>query len=226
MSSKKMTHNSFIEKVYNIIINQMYYFMIALSIVVFVLSCVFGYWFWTKHKDKIAQRDFGTLTLEFHKVSQEKSPSWDALFEKFQNGFNKHAHSSMAPYYLAYQARILLEQNKLEDALLVLNELTSRYSSFPLINAFKMEKALVGLNVNDEKIVQESLADLRLLAYDVNNQFKDTALFYLGRYYWFVNQLEEARQAWQTLLDEQRDEKIAPSPWTEEVKSYLSLVIV
>ena len=65
-----------------------------------------------------------------------------------------------------------------------------------------------------------------MLAQNKDNMFRDSAQYYLGRYYWAHNQIDDARAVWQQLVDEQRDEKMAPSPWVNQVQEQLELMIV
>jgi len=225
MTSKKINSNTF-TALYTMVLQQTQYILAGAGVALVAVSLFLGYTVWMQQKDKSAQNDFGSLMMEYHALVHEKSAERDELLEKFKQGYEKHSGSSLAPYFLAYQARILISQGKHAEALDMLNRVVTQYVGSPLHTAFRMEKDLLALDYANEFEKQAALEDLIALSQDTNNSLKDSALFYLGRYYWATNQLEQARNTWQILVDEQRDEKIAPSPWASQVKNYLSATLV
>ena len=130
------------------------------------------------------------------------------------------------PYYLSFQADGLLKQGKKNEAIGVMDEMIQHMPvSSPLLPLFKTKRALIKLDSDDEAIQQEAVQELEVLAKDSDNQFQDLAQFYLGRYYWSNDQIVEAKQVWQQLVDEQRKQRLAPSPWAEEVKNVVETII-
>lgn len=95
-----------------------------------------------------------------------------------------------------------------------------------MISLYKMEQALIQMDNEDEAIKTTGLNTLVDLAQDMNNAYRDSAQFYLGRYYWAMDDVDAARKIWQQLVDEQRDEKLAPSPWVHYVQDKLNITIV
>ena len=89
-----------------------------------------------------------------------------------------------------------------------------------------MEKALIQLDSADESLKSSGLDTLKNLASDQHNTYRDSAQFYLGRYYWAMDEVDAARTVWQQLVDEQHDEKLAPSPWVHYVQDKLNITIV
>jgi cytochrome c-type biogenesis protein CcmH/NrfG len=96
----------------------------------------------------------------------------------------------------------------------------------PLIALYEMERALIQLDSADDKFQQAGLQTLQALADDKNNTHRDSAQYYLGNYYWAHNDVDKAHDIWQKLVDEQRDEKLAPSPWVQQVQQQLSLTMI
>ena len=190
----------------------------------FILMC--AHKMWVTHTDRAAQYDFSALMTEYEITAREKNPEWEDLLEKFETNYAKHSRSSLLPYYLSYKARILLNQNKKNEALTVLDVMISSLVGSPLRNLYETERSLVQLDMEDESLQTTGLEALKKLAYDTTNNYRDTAQFYLGRYYWANDEIESARQVWQKLVDEQRDEKMAPSPWIHYVQSKLDVTIV
>lgn len=96
----------------------------------------------------------------------------------------------------------------------------------PVISLYKIEQALIQMDSADQTIQTIGLNALTELAEDTNNIYRDSAQFYLGRYYWAMDNITAARKVWQQLVDEQRDEKLAPSPWVSFVQDKLNTIIV
>lgn len=181
---------------------------------------------WVVKRERAAQYDFSSLMTEYETISRDKNPEWNALLEKFEKNYEKHASSSLLPYYLGYKVRILLHQGKKEDALATLDSMIAGMSGSPVLAVYEMERALVQLDSADDAIQSVGLETLKKLAYDATNQFRDGAQYYLGSYYWSKDDISSAQQVWQQLVDEQHDEKMAPSPWASLVRDKLALTIV
>jgi predicted negative regulator of RcsB-dependent stress response len=226
MANQKMMRQSISASMYESMIKYTNHIIMAVLIVLLAASVYGGYMFWVKQKNRSAQKDFGMLMMEYHKVVREKNPDWSTLIEKFQDGYNRHANSALAPCFLAYQARILGAQDKQDEAIELLTQVVTMSNASPLHDLYVMEKALLVLDQADDQAKQVALQELTDLANNVQNQFNDSALFYLGRYYWANDQIELARDVWQRLVDSQRDEKVAASPWVQQVKDNLALTII
>jgi len=164
--------------------------------------------------------------MEYNQAKQEKDYDWQALLNKFESGYQKHSRSSLLPYYKDYAVNILLQQNKKDEALVLLDTILSDTQASPMLPLYEMERALIVLDMPDADMQKKGEDALIALANDTSNQFHDTAQFYLGRYYWAHDNVAAARQVWQKLVDEQADEKVAPSPWAQQVKGYLTSVTV
>jgi tetratricopeptide (TPR) repeat protein len=189
-------------------------------------SGLFFYQLWSTMNEKAAQYDFSALMTEYETMLQDKDPEWSLLLDKIEKNIQKHARSSMLPYYTSYKVRILLHQNKKDEALVALDGLISDVVGSPIRGLYEMERALIQLDSADENIQKTGLDALQKLAQDTHNMHRDTAQFYLGRYYWSMDDVDAARAIWQQLVDEQHDEKLAPSPWISYVQDKLNITIV
>ncbi|HSC25409.1 MAG TPA: hypothetical protein VLB80_04320 [Candidatus Babeliales bacterium] len=201
---------------------------IALCIIVLavIMLSFFGHKLWIQKKERSAQYDFGDLMIEYDTISREKDPQWSKLLEKFEEQFKNHSHSSLLPYYLGYKVILLLNQDKRNEAIVTLNDMITHMEGSPIIALYETERALIQLDDEQIDIQNMGLEALKNLAFNDNNPYRDSAQYYLGRYYWSNDQISLAREVWQKLVDEQRDEKIAPSPWAHKVQEYLALIIV
>jgi len=201
--------------------------LLVFSFAVAMVFLFFAYKWWVIKRERAAQYDFAFLMTEYDAMSREKDPQWAVLLEKFEKNYEKHSNSSLLPYYLGYKVQILLAQNKKEEALDTLNKMIAGIvPSSPMLAMYQMERAFVQLDSDDTQLQEVALQTLKTLANDTNNIFRDSAQDYLGRYYWSQNNIEEAREIWQQLIDEQRDEKMASSPWVDQVQAQLALTIV
>jgi len=120
----------------------------------------------------------------------------------------------------------LLNQNKREEALTTLDTMINTMPESIMLSLYQTERALIQLDSDDESVKSTGLNTLISLAHDTNNKNRDTAQFYLGGYYWAKNDINAAREIWQQLVDEQHDEKLAPSPWMSLVQDKLNITIV
>ena len=200
--------------------------LMVFSFVVAILFLFFAHKLWVIKRESAAHYDFASLVSEYDIMSRDKNPQWSELLEKFEKSYDKHSSSSLLPYYFGYKVQILLAQDKKEEALVTLDTMISDMPGSPLLASYKMERALIQLDSDDGELEAVALQALKGLADDTDNIFRDSAQYYLGRYYWAHNNVDAAREVWQQLVDEQRDEKIAPSPWVDQVKAQLELTIV
>lgn len=206
-------------------LNGRYIGMVACLAALFV-SVLFAHKLWVIQRERLAQYDFSALMTEYETMSREKDPQWSGLLEKFESNYAKHASSSLLPYYLGYKVQILLAQEKRDEALTALDTMITDMVGSSVIALYEMERALIQLDGVDDQLNGVGLETLKTLAHDSDNKFRDSAQYYLGRYYWAHDQVEDARVVWQQLVDEQRDEKMAPSPWVNQVQEQLALTIV
>lgn len=186
----------------------------------------FAHKLWVAKRERAAQYDFSALMTEYETMSREKNPQWSALLEKFEKNYDKHSSSSLLPYYLGYKVQILLAQDKKDEALATLDKIISDIPGSPMLAMYEMERALIQLDGTNSELQNVGLETLKKLSSNSDNMFRDSAQYYLGRYYWAQNDTDAARAVWQQLVDEQRDEKISPSPWVDQVQAQLALTIV
>jgi predicted negative regulator of RcsB-dependent stress response len=198
----------------------------VLSFVAAMVLLFFAHKLWVTKRERAAQYDFSALMTEYDGMSHEKDPQWSSLLEKFEQNYEKHSSSSLLPYYLGYKVQILLAQDKKEEALATLDTMISDMPGSPMLALYEMERALIQLDTTNSELNNVGLEALKVLANNNDNMFRDSAQYYLGRYYWAQNNTDAAREVWQQLVDEQRDEKIASSPWVQQVQEQLALTIV
>lgn len=226
MANQKITQTYSFATISDVLFKQSKYFFMILSAVILLLLMFFSYKLWITKKEQSAQYDFSSLITEYDSMLGEKNPQWSSLLDKFKTNYEKHARSSLLPYYQGYAVNILLKSGDRDAALTLLDDMIRDMKRSPVVALYEMKKALIQLDSADIGLQNTGLESLKNLATDMSNIFRDSAQFYLGRYYWATNQIELARSIWQQLIDEQRDEKIAGSPWVNHVQELLKLTIV
>ncbi len=200
------------------------YIVIAVGAIAIIAGAFFIYRWNVVHKEKMAQKQFALAYQEFIKAEKSQE-GWLQVATQFNNGATTHAGTTLAPYFNLYQAEALLRAGNGQEARAAMNSVIDKLSNnAPFANLFKIKRALMMLDAQDEKVQQDGLADLIVIARDKNAAYNDTALFYLGKYYWATNNVAQAQETWQDLVLSQRQEKLAPSPWASVVEPYLKQI--
>ena len=226
MAIQRTTSLSIFRTISNAVSAQTKPLSLIFAFFVLLMMTFFTYKLWVVKRERAVQYDFSSLMTEYETMSHEENPEWDKLLEKFEKNYEKNSNSSLLPYYLSYKVRILLNQNKPTEALEVLDTMITNIPGSPMLSLYEMERALIQLDETDVAMQTTGLEALKKLSQDTTNKFRDSAQYYLGRYYWAKNEIDLARQVWQELVDGQRDEKMAPSPWVSHVQDKLTLTII
>jgi hypothetical protein len=226
MATQKITRANILKAISQSVFAQSRHFFMVASVLAVLIALFFTHKLWVSKREQSAQYDFSALITEYESMSREKDPQWALLLDKFEKNYEKHSSSSLLPYYQGYKVNILLKQGDKNIALATLDSMIADMQSSPVVALYEMERALIRLDSADPAMQVAGLESLKVLADDTSNMFRDSAQFYLGRYYWATEQLDSARIVWQQLVDQQRDEKIAASPWVGQVQELLKLTIV
>lgn len=221
-----MSVTQMIETVSHFFITHIKQITISVLVVVLCAGLFIIYILWSMHRDTVAQRAFGPLIDVYTTTMGDKDAQWDEFIKKCDQEYKNNARSHMAPYFLAYQAQALIEQNKKSEALAILDTIVNTYNDIPLLHLYKTMRALIKLDMPEQTVQKTGQDELVALAYNKKNQFRDTALFYLGRYYWVHDDVEQARNVWQDLVNEQQDERTMPSAWLDQAQEYLKITVV
>ncbi len=199
--------------------------LIVLCLLAGIAGSFLLYRIYAVYKEQSAQNVLAQYIQEFNQIEDGQSADWQRIAKLFQRGSEQQSRSSLAPYFLLFQAEALLRENKKQEALAAIDELIKQSANSPLLPLFKTKRSLLKLDEPDEAVQRSGLEELKKLAEDKKNQFRDTAQFYVGHYYWVNNSIEQAQAIWQTLVDEQYKEKLATSPWVGLVKEKLTHIV-
>jgi|GEM_PF-908420 len=169
-------------------------------------------------KVKRDETDFSSLQFTSEK---EK---WTKVEEAFRDAYQNYKSSTLAPMFLAYQADALLNLDKHEEALKVLQNAIDLMDNENVADFYRVKLALMQMDSSQENLRQEGFGLLKKLAETQQSIAQEKALYHIGGYYWSQKKYAEAQNYWnQLLLKFDRDPKI-PSVYAESVKSKLRLI--
>lgn len=195
----------------------------ALSVALLGVGGFLGYRMYVGFREQKAHQSFSDYLQEFQAASKSNSqPEWERMVTVFGNRYADHKDSSLAPLFLSLKAEAHVQLGQIVEAI---NTVQQAIDSLPadsaLLPLLQIKQSLMQLDANDDALSKVGLQQLVSLARDQKNSLKDMALFYLGRYYWANDQIEDAQKAWKELEDSSWGDKAYPSPWVQEAKQKL-----
>ena len=229
----KAVSHVIIETIKNYIIKREYtdrygrIIVVTLAIMCISFASFLAYRYYISNREQKTYALFAEYMDDFNRASQAGSVD---MLQSIENSvslaYAQHKGSYIAPLFLIIKADAQLQQKKMAQAIDTLyqaiNELPQSSPIQPLI---KFKQALLLLDSADEEIQKNGVEIMVRLARDKMNQFSDFALFYLGRYYWAQNNIQEAKNSWQELVDAHSTEQAYPSIWAEEARLALSQLV-
>lgn len=196
--------------------------LIGVGLCVVMSVSYVGYRWFALSRDQTAQKAFSEYVQDYQMALKENNQQeWDRVAALFEYGRNQYRSSSLSPYFLVMQSDIQLRQGKQTEAIETINQALLEISDSKMITMLKIKQALIQLDSPAEAIQQAGVQNLISLARDVNAEYQDMALFYLGRYYWAHNEIDEAKKMWQELVDGQWLDKANQSSWVQEARAAL-----
>lgn len=179
----------------------------------FVLLGIFGYRLYKTNKEEKAQEVFSACMHEYDKAERDEK-LWPNAELVFRLGFEQNNATSMAPYFLAFQAEALLHMDKFEQACACMEKAVSLVTyATPIYYLYATKYALMMMDDAETSTIQKGLDMLDRLAQDTKNTTRDMALYYLGLYHWEKDEREQATKAWDLLA--QLTTKEPASPWAK-----------
>jgi predicted negative regulator of RcsB-dependent stress response len=190
------------------------YASIGVGITIIATALFFGHRWYVMHREREAQ---ALLAEYIHKTQTDSSLSLPDAAALFQEGAQKQSGSYLAPYFLVFQANALVKEGKIDEAIEIIEKaLAGMSQDNPLVPLFEVKRALMQLDSTQAPIKEAGLKRLTELARDTNNTYADMALFYLGNYYWSINDLNQAKMVWEDLINIQlKEQLVSPSPWAQ-----------
>ena len=146
---------------------------------------------------------------------------WEDVERAFKVGFEQHGNSTLAPFFLAFQASALAKQGKTQEALLVLTDAVQKMpKKSPLYFAYATKLALLQIDCDDQATQEVGHAALQDLAENRNNPQRAMALYYQGYLAWVANNKPMYENAWTTLIEIAGKDSV----WTQLVSSHINFL--
>lgn len=201
----------------------MHYIKIALAFVFVILAVLvlyFGQKTWINWREQEAQKSLAQIITRFHEAQEGKIDltKLHELHETIEIEKERHRSSYLAPYFITIQAEIFIKEGRLSDAVKALDSAISFQTDPVTKNMLETKRALLLLDVDPEK----GITQLKELIENRENSISDIAQFYLGRYYWVHNNIDEATKIWNELVNTQSQYRIAHSPYAAEANMALT----
>jgi tetratricopeptide (TPR) repeat protein len=154
-------------------------------------------------------------TLDDMRKAQEGKVAWSDVELAALAGYKNNAATSLAGYFGIVKAQALIRQNKLEQALEVIEESVKHLSaSNYLRDLYTILKARIVLRLESAEHKTQMLEQLRAIAHSSASMFQDMALYYLHKHYLSQGENEKALST----LNELKTRFVnpeAPSPWVQ-----------
>ncbi|MBM3894554.1 tetratricopeptide repeat protein [Candidatus Dependentiae bacterium] len=130
-------------------------------------------------------------------AQQQKNEALLAAADLF---LNQHSGSAYAPAVHGFIARAYESMDKHEEARNHFLAAKKACASTDLKNVYGLSVALMDLDSKDEGIRAQGVSELKDLCADESSSVCDAALFYLGEYFWKLQNYQEARLWWGQLI--------------------------
>ncbi len=185
-----------------------------------------GYRWHIAAREQKAYHTFAEYLGDFQSALKvDTSAEWNRVISLLNNGYAQHKASNVAPLLLSLKADAQIKLGELVAAGATLKQAIDALSKdSQLTPLLSVKYALLQLDAVDSELQKVGLQELIALARDKDNLYKDMALFYLGRYYWAHDQVEEAQKSWQELQESSLTERAYPSPWIREAEQKLTQI--
>lgn len=201
-------------------------FLLGLLAMIALLGLWWIYSQFAGQKEKEAQKTLASCIELYDQAvgASETSVPWSTVETACKRAHDEYSNSNLAPYFLAYQAEALVKQNKTDEAITVMAQMMKAMSkNSPLYYVYATKLALIEIDSNDSAAHAQGLKRLEELAADSKNQQRDEALYYVGLYFWHLNDRVKAKEAWQTLAELSPNAQEA-SPWMQLVSDRLAVL--
>lgn len=182
-----------------------------------------GHGWYVASRERAAEKDLSAYVSQYYNAFNNPEAAWGQVASLFEVGYMQHSSSLLAPYFLAYQADALLQHGNVDQAIEVMQQVLKKLpESSPFYALFRMKYNLIILDQPEHPETQAALIALHEIGSDKTNTIFEAALFYLGRYHFVHNNVQEAKEVWQELRATAVDEN--PSAFVQEAEEYLELV--
>lgn len=190
-----------------------------------LIALFYSYRWYSNRQEQAAQYAFNTLIDEYIELQKQPDADYNTIAQKFAQLYAHYKNSAVGPFIASFHVDALLKAQRHDDAIAVMDMVVTALPKDPNTAAlFKTKHALLLLDSVIAEKQEVGLKELEQLADNIDNPHRDYALYHLGLYHWTHNNMQQARVAWQELVDSQEVELSAPSPWVEAVSEKLATI--
>lgn len=160
---------------------RIYYGIALLTIAGLAVAGWFGYGWYVRLKEEAAYKDLALSIDGYVKAlgTGESEGKWHDVARAFEVGAERHPSSKMHPYFLVYQADVLIQQGKTKEAGALMDKaLIEMNAQQPLYTTYALKRALLNLDSGDPASQKRGREELESLAKDTSNPTQDMALYY------------------------------------------------
>jgi predicted negative regulator of RcsB-dependent stress response len=197
-----------------------YRYLKAILVIFVVFLLFFGLYFgrkqWISWRDQAAQKSLAKMSKRLKKY-QDGTLDTSGIIElhaKIAAEKEQFSQATIAPYFLALQAQVFVQEGKLDQAAETLKSAIAMTENVIIKSQLETARALILL---DEAPEQGIVVLQDLIAHE-ENPLRDVAQFYLGRYYWTHDNVELALVIWKDFLQEQAGHGVSQSPFRPEAE--------
>ncbi len=217
------------------------YLMKAALIVVVALGLAgfyYGYNIYIQKRESKAYEAFIEVThayknaeeASFRAVMPNKTSSdnveamWNDVEILLDAAYTANSSSYLAPFFLAYKANLMLEQGKsVDEAYQVMKQALAKLSSSSeFYDLFRLKVAKMACDSSDESMKAQGLQDLITIADNKKSIAQAEALYTLGIYYMMQNDVENAKNYFSKIVEDEKQDLFNSSLWVNEAKEKLA----
>lgn len=145
-----------------------------------------GYGQYSQARDRRAQLAFVEQLERFEamRINPDADPiSWEALERGFARGYVDHSTSSLAPFFLAFQAEVLARRGSRDEALAMMDRaVAGMRKNTDVANLYAVKRAVMRLDSEHPEVSAQGKRDLLDLAQDSHNSSQGLAWYHLLEY--------------------------------------------
>lgn len=154
-----------------------------------LLLVLIGWWGYGKYaeaRDRRAQLAFVEQLERFEAVRNNPdadSIAWEAIEQGFARGYAEHSGSSLAPFFLAFQADVLLRKGHADEARATMDRaVASMPKNSDITSLYAIKKAVMELDSDNKEVSEKGKRNLLDLAQDSYNNSQGLAWYHLLQY--------------------------------------------
>ncbi|MBI2353013.1 hypothetical protein HYV11_02095 [Candidatus Dependentiae bacterium] len=209
---------------------------------VIILGATVGYFGHSYYVKKREERAFGALVevVEFFEKAQmeamqsEKKDTeqqhdvnaWQDTLAFIDALYEQNSNSYLAPYFMIFKAQVALQQGVPVDEVRTIFEkaLLKMPKKSALYDLFNFKRVMMSFDSANEGTRNDALSELIVIAKDEKGYCFEEANYILGLYYLYQDDIDQARNAWKSILKETDSKILIPSSWVKLAQEKLETI--